>query len=227
MCGRFTRLYEWRKLHELLDLRYPAPEEMRPSWNVAPSQTTPVCRLDENGEREIALMQWGFTPRWSKEPGAGPIIARSETVATRGMFRDAYRARRCLVPISGFYEWRTTVSGRQPHYVRLLNDEVFCLAGVWERSGDGDDTVETFAILTTEPNEVVAEIHDRMPVIIRREDYDTWLSGDKPPESLFRPFPAEEMEAFPVSMRVNSPKNDEPGLCERAAPDRGLFDAAP
>lgn len=223
MCGRFTRMYSWKVLHDLLNVRYPLPEEMRSSWNVAPSQTTPVCRLNEKGERELVVMRWGFTPRWSKDGKPGPINARSETVATNGMFRDAYKSRRCLVPISGFYEWQTTPNGKQPHYIHLLNDEAFCLAGIWEQWGKPDDTVESFTVLTTTPNEIVAKLHDRMPVIVRPEDYDAWLASADPPARLFEPFAAEETQTYPVSSRVNSPKHDEPGLCVKAQELRGLF----
>ncbi len=226
MCGRFTRLYTWKTLHELLDLRYPLPEDMRPSWNVAPAQTTPVCRLNAQGEREVVVMRWGFTPHWSKEPAPGPINARGETVATNGMFRAAYQSRRCLVPISGFYEWRKTDGHKQPFYLRLINDDAFCLAGIWDRwGGPGNDATVSFAIITTTPNELVTAIHDRMPVIVRRQNYDAWLASSGPSDSMLRTFPAAEMEAFPVSTRVNNTRNNDADLCVRADAAGGLFDS--
>lgn len=225
MCGRFTRLYSWRVLQELMDLRFPPPEEMRPTWNMAPSQCTPVCRLDAQGNRQVVPMRWGFTPRWSKDGKPGPINARSETAATSAMFKGAYESRRCLVPVSGFYEWGQTVSGKRPHYIRLPTSPAFSFAGLWERWSDDDAAVDSFAVLTTRPNALLASIHDRMPVIVRREEYAAWLAVGQPPAHLFEPFAAEHMEMYPVSSRVNSPRADDPGLCEPATGDYGLFDA--
>jgi putative SOS response-associated peptidase YedK len=223
MCGRFTRQYTWAQLHRLLDIRYPSAEEMGPSWNVAPTQRSPVCRVGNDGERELAIMRWGFTPQWSPDAKPGPINARCETVATNGMFRAAYRSRRCLVPISSFYEWRTTEAGKQPFSIRLLHDEVICLAGLWEGWAKDAEAIESFTVLTTTPNELMATIHNRMPVILRPQDYDAWLGAPEPPPELLCPFPAEEMEAVPVSTRVNSPRNNDAALCARSEPDKGLF----
>ena len=211
MCGRFTRFYTWRQLHDLLDLAYPTPGEMAPSWNVAPTQRSPVCRLAPDGSRELASMRWGFTPSWSKDGKPGPINARAETVATNGMFRAAYRSRRCLVPISGFYEWRATETGKQPSYIHLLNEEIICLAGLWERWGSGEGATESFTIITTEPNEAVAQIHNRMPVIVPPSDHTRWLAGPNA-DGLMRPYPAEEMAIHAVSRRVNSPREDDSSL---------------
>lgn len=219
MCGRFTRQYSWRDVHAFLDLQFPSAEDLGRSFNVAPTQPSPVCRAAERGERELAIMRWGFTPVWSKDGKPGPINARAETAATNGMFRSAYKSRRCLVPASGFYEWQKRDGGaKQPYLIRLLNDPIFCFAGLWESwRGDGD-AVESFTVLTTEPNELMAPIHNRMPVIVRPSDFGGWLGGEAAPDDVLTPFPAEEMQAFPVSTRVNSPRNNDPSLVEPFEP---------
>jgi putative SOS response-associated peptidase YedK len=222
MCGRFTRLYTWKQLHALLDLRWPEALEIIPSYNVAPTQIAPVCRIDSRGEREMVRMRWGLTPSWSPDGKPGPINARCETAATNGMFRSAYAARRCLVPASGFYEWRTVGDHKQPYYITLVNDPVFCFAALWERWGDSDQAVESFTILTTSPNEAVARVHDRMPVIIRPADFAEWLGAASVPAHLSAPWPAEETAMRPVSARVNSSRTDDAGLIE-AADREGLF----
>ncbi|MDX2116204.1 MAG: SOS response-associated peptidase [Planctomycetota bacterium] len=222
MCGRFTRMYSWKRLHELLDLRYPGAEEMAPSWNVAPSQSSPVCIVGDGG-RELAVMRWGFTPAWSRASMPGPINARSETVATNGMFRAAYRARRCLVPVSGFYEWSTKGPVKQPYYVRPREGEIFAMGGIWERWGEGEAAVTSFAILTTEANETMATLHDRMPVIVRASDYARWLGPVQPPADLLRPIASDEMCMHAVSTRVNSPRNNDTSLCAPVEVERGLW----
>jgi putative SOS response-associated peptidase YedK len=136
MCGRFTKLYTWRELLRLLNLTAATPpfEGISPSWNVAPSQSVPVVRTNEHGETVIETMRWGFTPAWALSIPP-PINARSETVATSPMFREAFKSRRCLVPASGFYEWRPGPTARAPKqafYIRLLNDPLLCFAGLWE-----------------------------------------------------------------------------------------------
>lgn len=224
MCGRYTRVYDWVGVHALLDATFEWMETLpERSWNVAPSQRAPVCVLREDGSRELRAMRWGLTPRWSKDGRAGPINARSETVASKPMFREAYRRRRCLAPMSGFYEWKRVGDARVPHYFWLLNDEVFCVAGLWERWEGEGEAVESFTILTTRANEAVAEVHDRMPVIVRREDYGAWLEGEGDVAGVFEPWPAEEMGVRRVSSRVNSVKNDDAGLCEESSEEGGLW----
>ncbi len=225
MCGRYTREFTWKQVRDFLDVRFPDEMELRPSYNIAPTQPAPVCRLNKAGERELTLMGWGLKPGWkggaaSGSGESGPINARCETAATNPLFRSAYESRRCLVPASAFYEWRKVGKRKQPFYIRLLNDPIFCFAGLWERrrGAGGGGAEDTFTILTTQANELVAGIHDRMPVILRPEDHEAWLKGGKVPQSAFEPFPAEEMEVFPVSPRVNTPKNDDPSLIARVEP---------
>lgn len=220
MCGRFTRQYSWRDVHGFLDLQFPSVEELSTSFNVAPTQPSPVCRTAKDGGRELAIMRWGLTPSWSKDGKPGPINARAETAATNGMFRSAYKSRRCLVPVSGFYEWQKREGGaKQPFLIRLLNDPIFCFAGLWESWRGGGDAVQSFTVLTTEPNELMATIHDRMPVIVRPSEFGGWLGDGSPPAGVFDPFPAEEMQALPVSTRVNSPRNNDPSLAEPVEPE--------
>jgi putative SOS response-associated peptidase YedK len=183
----------------------------RPRWNVAPSQLMPIVHLDEESRPAIYAARWGFIPAWAKDrPKVQPINARADSVATSGLFRSAFQRRRCLVPADGFYEWRATGKAKQPFFFRRKDDELFAFAGLWDRwtPGGSDETVETFTIITTSPNEIAAPIHNRMPVILRPEDYLTWL-GAEGLEPLLAPCRAAEMEAFPVSKFVNSPKNDD------------------
>ena len=218
MCGRFTRQYTWEELHELMELLSDEPVPITPSWNVAPTQLSPVIVGGEPGPHTLREMAWGLRTSWMEPGKPGPINARSETVASNAVFRGAYESRRCVVPISGFYEWQKTDLGKQPMYIRPLNAPVFWLAGLWE-PGTGRDT---FTVLTTDANERMAEIHDRMPVMLAPERAATWLD----PATIVRDvpaYPSDEMTAHPVSTRVNSPRNDDASLIDVDEPERGLF----
>ncbi len=226
MCGRFTREFTWREVHDFLDLRFPMLEPgqgvVTPSWNVAPTHQTPGLVMSAEGKAKLELMSWGLRPAWAArgEKGApAPINARSETVASSGMFRGAFKSRRCLIPASGFYEWRNDGGTKQPFYIKLLNDPIFCFGAVWEPGVDGGPP--TFATMTTRPNELMAKIHDRMPVIVRPERFGAWMNGEDATAD-FEPFPAEEMTSWPVGKRVGNPRNDDAGLITREA-DGGLF----
>ncbi len=212
MCGRYTRTYTWREVRDFLDLRLPSPEEMRPSYNVAPTQVAPVCRLDASGERELVWMRWGFGSAGARPGGRTLILARAETAATSPVFRAAFLRRRCLIPASGFYEWQRTGSARQPWHIRPLKDALFCFAGLWEPGSGLAGDPDRFVILTTRPNAVVARIHDRMPVIVSPRDFEAWLGPGDPPLRWDEPWPADLIEAHPVGPRVNDPANDDPSL---------------
>ncbi len=183
----------------------------RPHFNVAPSQQIPVVRVNREGKRTLDFAQWGLIPSWTKNtPKAQPINARAETLADRAMFRSAFERRRCLIPADGFYEWKADPSGggKQPWFFHFKDDRIFAFAGLWERwkPGEGAEPVDTCTIITTTPNAVVKPIHDRMPVILARENYDQWLDRDVPSSEVvncLRPHPADEMEAYRVSKRVN------------------------
>lgn len=218
MCGRFTLHASPSLLAELFDL----PEEpyLAPRYNIAPTQPVAIVRREgQDSAREWALVQWGLIPSWSKDPSSGArmINARAETVAERPAFRAAFRRRRCLVPADGFYEWRSMGKGKQPYYITLQDQKPFAFAGLWENwVGPDGSALESCTILTTEANELMAQLHTRMPVILDPADYALWLGeeGDTPKEQLgllmhlLRPYPSEQMTAWPVSKYVNSPSNE-------------------
>jgi putative SOS response-associated peptidase YedK len=182
-----------------------------PRFNIAPSQLAPIVRMTDKGY-QLLLARWGLIPAWSKQkPKAQPINARCETVATSGMFRQAFRSRRCLVPADGFYEWQGTKAPKQPFFIRMKSDAPFAFAGLWEhwKPAEGDP-IDTYTILTTTPNSLMAPIHNRMPLILGEGDYDRWLSKGDAPADLIRPFDPDQMQAIPVSSLVNSPRNDDP-----------------
>jgi putative SOS response-associated peptidase YedK len=187
-------------------------------WNACPSQELLVIRQNpKTSERSLDLLKWGLIPYWCKDPKGGrkPINAKSETVARLPMFRDAYRLRRCILPVDGFYEWRASEKGgKQPYAIAMKDRSPFGIAGIWENWKDPatGDWVRTFAVLTTPSNELVAQIHDRMPAILKPADYDRWLGQEPDPADLLAPFPAEPMTMWPISKRVNSPRNDDEDL---------------
>jgi putative SOS response-associated peptidase YedK len=216
MCGRYTLM----KLADLLKLIpwLQAPAEIlerQSRYNVAPSQVMPII-VSANGGAQLHTAKWGFVPSWTKgKPKLQPINAKSETVATSGMFRRAFQQRRCLVPADGFYEWQGAKPPKQPYFIRMRDGSAFAFAGLWERSHpDGPEALETFTILTTTPNELMKPIHDRMPVIIPLDRYRQWLGGEQPQE-LLKPYDADAMEAFPISTRVNNVRNEGPELIVR------------
>jgi putative SOS response-associated peptidase YedK len=223
MCGRFASNLTWEQLHELYQIgaaeRSPPPPDLRPLYNIAPTQTVPVVRLNRSARREIALLRWGLIPYWSKDAkiAARTINARAETLSTAPAFREAFRRRRCLVPASGFYEWKKVGSGKQPYFIGMRDGSPLAFAGLWERWKQAGTAVESFTIVTGEPNSLVAAIHDRMPAILEPGDYDAWLSVAETSQALLlQPFPAQLMQAYPVSTRVNSVKNDDAALIEPA-----------
>ena len=193
------------------------------SHNAAPQSVQPVVRLGrDSGKREFALLRWGLVPFWAKEakPAYSTINARAEEVAQKPAFREALKKRRCLVPADAFYEWqRLDAKTKRPFAIALKSGEPYALAGLWEswKPKEGE-ALETFTILTTDPNELMEPIHNRMPVILEPQDYDRWLEpGDpaRPPLDLRRPFAAEKMRAWPVSERVGNVRNNDAELLEQ------------
>ena len=220
MCGRFGRLSRFERIAQLtaLSLRNESGE-LAPSYNVAPGTLQPVIL----GTREGAVLRpllWGLVPYWAKDPkkGARPVNAQCETAAEKPMFRRLMQERRCLIPADWFYEWKTTPAGKVPYLVRMASREPFLIGGLWDTWHYGrDDALATFTVLTTQPNELAATIHDRMPLIVAPEDAPRWLDrAEHDVGDLLHAFPAEEMTAFAVSTRVNSSKNDGPELIEPA-----------
>lgn len=228
MCGRYTHLYTWRELFRLLNLNTESAEiDLSPSWNVAPTQLAPIVR-QEDGVRTASLVRWGLIPSWAKEPGTPLNNARSEEAASKPSFRSAFKSRRCLVPVSSFYEWEKRPEGKQPWAIGVKGESIFCFAGLWERNEKAGGSLETFTILTQAPNEFMAALHNRMPCIVAPEHFDLWLDPTNSTTTelapALAPIPSEHMEAHRVSTRVNSPKVNEPSLMESVKPPApGLF----
>lgn len=197
---------------------------LEPRYNIAPSQEVPVVRVAE-GARMLALAQWGLVPSWAKELEKlpRPINAKAETSATKPMFRQAYRKSRILVPADCFYEWQTRAGRKQPYLIHMNDGAPFGMGGLLEHWGTPGADLLTFTILTTVANELMAGIHDRMPVIIKPEHYDAWLDPQLTDTAKIQPliesYPSDRMETYPISTRVNSPKNDSPEILERVALD--------
>lgn len=233
MCGRFAITSDSAVLARHFDL--PSVADKLPArYNIAPTQDAPVIRLTTSGMRRLDLVRWGLIPHWARDPSMGVrlINARAETVQSKPAFRDAFRQRRCLVLANGFYEWKRTDAGNQPYWIRPDNDQPLAFAGLWERwwSHEGVPR-DTFAIITTEANALVAQIHGRMPVIIDPKHYATWLARNEPGLhemlSLLRPARTEGMEAVPVDKHVNSPTNDDPRCVQPTGPVLRVSDKNP
>lgn len=225
MCGRFTYRYTWQRLAGLMGLvRWPSVE-LTPRYNVAPSQSAPVVRLGADGAREGVLLRWGLVPSWADDPAIGHrhVNARAETASTKPAFKGAFAGQRCLVAVSGFYEWRVLRDGKtkQPYQIARCDGEPFVLGGLWDRCVIDSTPLESFTILTTTPNELMSRLHDRMPVVVGDADFDLWLSGgplaDAERVRLLGPRPWNGFEVFPVSRLVNSPKIDAPEVSARVA----------
>jgi putative SOS response-associated peptidase YedK len=223
MCGRFTNQYSWRELVELYRLAEPyitPVSNLQPRFNFAPLQRGIVIRHDRDGRREPVMMRWGLVPSWAKDDrgGARMINAKAETVAEKPAYRAAFKARPCLVPADGFYEWAKRASGaKQPYFFTTKDRAPFAFAGLWEAWHAKDAVpLETFTILTTAPNALCATIHDRMPVMLSREDCDLWLGSVEQRAALLAlTFPAERMTCWPVGTAVGNVKNEGAKLVER------------
>lgn len=217
MCGRFVSTQGGQQLAAQFGALPLPGTDLAPNWNVAPAQQIFAVR-QEGSLRLLDTMRWGFVPRWAKslDGGPAPINARSETVGNKAMFKEAIRKRRCLIPADGFYEWQKRDSGsKQPYFIKQSNDGVMAMAGIW--GAWGDEEIRTCAILTTEPNEVVAPIHNRMPVLIATCDWTEWLDPKNQNleelTDLMQPS-SLDLIAHPVSTRVNNPKANDEALIE-------------
>ncbi|MEK6244600.1 MAG: SOS response-associated peptidase [Pseudomonadota bacterium] len=211
MCGRYA-------LHtnpEVVALLFGLSEvpAYQPRYNIAPTAQVLIIR-----KNEAAMVRWGLVPRWAKDPSIGAKMnnARAETVAEKPSFRDAYRKRRCLIPASGFYEWKMENGRKQPYYIYPSSSELFAFAGLWEQWNE----LQTCAVITTESNEKMSAVHDRMPVILAPEDYPKWLAGaeygqyGQYGQGLLRPCPVDAIGIRRVSRAVNNARNDAPALLE-------------
>ena len=220
MCGRYTlrtpvdSLVERFKIDEY-------PSSITPSYNVAPTQEVAAV-VEEEEKRKLEMFHWGLIPSWAKDHAIGNkmINARAETVSEKPSFRSAFKKRRCLILTDGFYEWQKTESVKQPYHIKMEDGSPFAFAGLWEIWKNGVE-IRSCTIITTEANDLMNEIHHRMPVILHPEDYGMWLDPDFDEKelltSLLQPYPSDEMEAYTVSTRVNKPSNNEPSVVEPAA----------
>ena len=228
MCGRYV-IAGTTELSERFQLRS-IPEGWLPTWNAAPSQWLPTVVEEESGDRVGRLMQWGLLPRWRRDgqPGVAPINARAETVLEKPMFKNLVARRRCLVPISGFYEWQTTGGRKQPFYVTARDGEMWALAGLYdEREGVAGEPLASYTVITTAANPLLRPLHDRMPVILPREAEEEWVSLDVTDplqvERLLQPYPEERIDLWPVGPAVGNVRNNGAELVEPVAEQRGLL----
>jgi putative SOS response-associated peptidase YedK len=217
MCGRFVTVIPYEELKQIFDL---IESQIRPEprYNVAPTQNVGVIRCcDEGNHNRYDLLKWGLIPSWSKDSkmGSHMINARSESVTEKPAFRHAIKYKRCIVPVNGFYEWSHIGKEKHPHFIQMADKSLMALAGIWEhwKSPEGTD-LETFSILTTAANPLVAKLHDRMPVILPPDAYILWLNHNMHDahnlESLYSPFPEEKLTYYKVPDLVNNPKFDSP-----------------
>lgn len=219
MCGRFAIAYTIGLL-----ARFGVKQDIEglaPRFNVAPTQMAPIV-ISESPNKAL-MMRWGLIPFWAKDPKIGNrlINARSENLKKSPAYRASFKNRRCIVPVTGFYEWKKQNGAKAPYYVRMKDDSPFGLAGLYDRWNDPEGReVMSFTIVTTVPNRLLAPIHNRMPVILRQEHEDLWLRHgpltDKEADSIFRPHPARPMETYEVSTQVNNPRNDSEGIIRPA-----------
>jgi putative SOS response-associated peptidase YedK len=213
MCGRF-RLSKTDK-EVMKQFGVEIDPDYSPRYNISPSQQVRVMQHDEAGLMQMRIQRWGLIPGWAKDIKIGykMINARSETILEKPSFRTAFKKRRCLIPADGFYEWKKDGTSKQPFHFGMKDDSIFAFAGIWElwKSPEGA-LVESCAILTTTRNELVADVHDRMPVILSAAQYELWLTAEAERvaqlQDLLVPYPANEMKRYPVGSAVNSPKLD-------------------
>jgi putative SOS response-associated peptidase YedK len=221
MCGRYDNLIPRDAYGALFRARRLPQSNFPPRYNIAPTDQIPIVRIDpRDGERELVMARWGLIPFWMKEkPKVPHINARAETVDKQPLFREAFAKRRCLIPATGFFEWAQRDDGKQPYRFRRKDLEPFAFAGLWEFTRLGGEEILSASIIVGESNPLVGGIHDRMPVMLMPEDYDTWLGADASPEelkALLKPYDADLMESYAVNRAVNSVKNDTEACIEPA-----------
>ncbi len=214
MCGRFTLTVDPAELKQAF-ADYTFPAQFAPRFNIAPAQ--PILAIPNDGKNAADFFVWGLIPKWAKDPSIGSrlINARAETLAEKPSFRGGFKYKRCLIPADGFYEWKSQPGAKTktPYFIHMKDRQPFAFAGLWDEWNAPDGgTIRSATIITTEPNKLMATLHNRMPVILNPADYAQWLDpAPRTPESLIpllKPFPAEAMSAYPVSTLVNKPEND-------------------
>lgn len=223
MCGRFTQKADKQTIEKEFKIDSFQDTLLKPRFNIAPTQLIPAV-LESDGERVLSNLKWGLIPHWAKDDSfaSKTINARAETLSEKASFRDAFKSRRCIIPTTGFYEWeKKTKCTKQPYFFFLPEKEVFGFAGLYEEWLDKEtgELVETCTIITTEANKVLEHVHDRMPVILKAEDYSQWLDTKEKDtgklQSLLEPYPAKEMDSYAVSRAVNTPSNDSAELIQK------------
>jgi len=218
MCGRFTLITEPERLKEVFDISDISNYQFAPQYNIAPTQmVATILYSSETEKRQCQLLRWGLIPSWAKDSkmGARMINARAETLAEKPSFRSAFKRRRCLVLADGFYEWEQLETKKQPYYFQLQDKQPFAFAGLWEEWQSSEDKkIASCTIITTDANELLQPIHNRMPVILQQPDYEKWLDPQLQKtellQELLHPYKAEQMIMTAVSIRVNNPKNNSP-----------------
>jgi len=218
MCGRFILTSPGKDLAEHFGLL--SEPEISPRFNIAPTQEVATIKLapDANGKR-LAYLKWGLVPFWAKDTSIGSslINARCETLSQKPAFRAAFKRRRLLIPANGFYEWMKVKDRKQPYLIQLADRSLFAFAGLWDHwEGLENVVLESCTIITTESNDLLRPIHDRMPVIISRNDYDSWLNLKVSGQELCQPYPSSEMICFPVNPKVNRSSYEQPDCIEPA-----------
>lgn len=215
MCGRFTSYHSSSEIAQAFNLA--DVPNLEPRYNIAPTNTVATIVCSAESDREFRWLRWGLIPHWAKDKSIGNklINARAETVAEKPSFRSAFRHSRCLIIASGFYEWQKQDSGKQPFLIQQIDSLPFAFAGLWSTwTSSKDETIDSFTIITTEANEIMQPIHQRMPVILKLDDYEKWLDPTiKQPEllrSLLQPYESDKLKIYPVSTLVNNPRNDSP-----------------
>ena len=234
MCGRYVSRSEKQRIAETFHAQI-VPEDYDPDfvpdyppdYNVAPTTLQPVVRLNREGHRELGRLRWGLIPFWTKDLKSATklaystINARAETIATSPTFREAFKRRRCLIPVDAFYEWQQLdKKNKQPYAIALKDDSLFAFAGLWDRWKDKltGQTLETYTIITTDPNELMEPFHDRMPAILPPADYQRWLETESEPDpaqlpfDLLRPYAADKMKSWRVGKAVGNTRNNSPEL---------------
>jgi putative SOS response-associated peptidase YedK len=215
MCGRDTRKYTWAEIHAMYNLLRPAAiPNMQPSYNVCPTDPHDTI-VEHDGKRELVVMRWGIIPYWWQKSvkDAGRLASFNacvETVTTKPFFREPFKKRRCLMPVSGYYEWQDTAHGKQPWYFTARDGSpILTIAGIWDtwKNRETGERIQSCAMIIGEPNEFVAEVHDRMPILLKPEQFGHWLSGNMGVEEL-KPAPNDYLRRWAVSKRVNSSKTD-------------------
>ena len=223
MCGRFALKAPAAELIQRFGLAECA--DLKPRYNIPPGTDIAAIRLSPEGKRVLHLLRWGLVPHWAKDPSIGNKLnnARGESLTEKPSFRDAFRRRRCLIPADGFYEWSAQGKVKQPFYISLKSGEPMAMAGLWEswKAPDGN-ILRTCCVITTGPNAVMAPIHDRMPVILALEDWESWLSAPvEDIQGLVKPYPPEPMQIWSVDRRVSKVGEDDAALMRASLENRG------